>query len=269
MNAAAYIKEHNAELDYNKFAVDKTMPYSPPTVIEITPSRMWLNPNVTDFKLSSRAIKRSEVPGTSLPEFLTYYTRAEMLAFGGAPLSIIGLEGIASAGTNHTANISGASPLTVMEHPSSRSHIARTTVNRLEKDIENYAEDANASMNPTLLLTSDCDLTDTRQVGAAINKTQDLISKLVALRNRDTAFSRNGIKQVVNFCNGRTQKGALNVQTLGHVAHQMAYVEATLVRAHFLYVFMCYIIIPFLLLRSYRVLNLYVLVLLPVMDLEI
>ena len=57
MNASNYIKQHSTELDTTKLALDRTPLFTPPTTIDVRPSRLWLNPAVTDFKLDSKPIK--------------------------------------------------------------------------------------------------------------------------------------------------------------------------------------------------------------------
>lgn len=104
-----------------------------------------------------------------------------------------------------------------MSHPSSRSHIARTSVSRLEEDIVDFATDENSSRIPVMkAMKSSEQLAQGPPLDQATNEIKGLISALVKLRDADIAFAKNGIESIVNYCNGAHQVHANNLEALGH-----------------------------------------------------
>ena len=110
--------------------------------------RNWITPRITDFNCAKRLVTHSLIPPL-LSSFTNYFTTANVEALAGAPLTVINLsrfvelKGLAA---RSKGLISAQSPLTVMNHPSSRSHIARTSIARLETDIRDFAKDENSAV---------------------------------------------------------------------------------------------------------------------------
>ena len=234
INASNFIKQHLSELNAELLALDKTPAYHQPPNLPIeVPNRLKLNPMVTDFKLAARPIKRSDVQAV-LPDFMKFYNRQEMDSFAGAPLSIIGLEKYVvhkPVGEIGCEVVSGESPLsTVRNHPSSCSHIAKITIDRMEEDILEYGKKQNNSEVPYLLITAACSVSNKSSIQEAGKSLTEVINRLTSLRDRDSKFSRHSIKQVVAYANGRMDSQKDSVEGMGHVANQTADIEASMVR---------------------------------------
>ena len=87
----------------------------------------------------------------SLTMFQTHYTAENITALATRPLDAVGLAKYTefrNLQQRQMAQVSGDTPLHVMEHPSSKSHVARTSVYRLETDVRDFAEDENVSLTP-------------------------------------------------------------------------------------------------------------------------
>ena len=102
-----------------------------------------------------------------------------------------------------------------MSHPSSRSHIARTSVARLEEDIVDFATDENSSRIPVMKMMNTEQLTPGVPLDQVVHEVKGLLSALVALRDADISFAKNGIETLVNYCNGSHQVHIENLEALG------------------------------------------------------
>lgn len=103
-----------------------------------------------------------------------------------------------------------------MAHPSSRSHIARTSVTRLEEDIVDFATDENSSRIPVMKMMSTPEqLTPGVALDQVVHEVKSLLSALVALRDSDITVAKNGIETLVNYCNGSHQLHIENLEALG------------------------------------------------------
>jgi len=97
--------------------------------------RVWLNPRIMDFACAKRRVSSASVPET-LRKLSSFYTTNEVNFLLGSPLHAIDLRNyveqktLAARGEEAVTN---QTPLRVMQHPSSNSHIARTAVTRLEQ----------------------------------------------------------------------------------------------------------------------------------------
>ena len=103
-----------------------------------------------------------------------------------------------------------------MSHPSSRSHIARTSVSRLEEDIVDFATDENSTRIPVMkMMNTPEQLTPGVALDQVAHEIQGLLSALVALRDADITFAKNGIETLVHYCNGSHQVHIENLEALG------------------------------------------------------
>ena len=148
----------------DKMAYRRTTPYQPPDRVQVSPvleitvgasatatgtastitadgpasylvGRVWLNPRIMDFACAKRRVSSASVPET-LRKLSSFYTTNEVNFLLGSPLHAIDLRNyveqktLAARGEEAVTN---QTPLRVMQHPSSNSHIARTAVTRLEQ----------------------------------------------------------------------------------------------------------------------------------------
>ena len=107
--------------------------------------RAWLNPRIMDFACAKRRVSSASVPQT-LRKLSSFYTPTEVAFFLGSPLHAIDLRIYVEQKTlaaRGEAAVTNQTPLRVMQHPSSNSHVARTSVTRLEQDIVDFAADEN------------------------------------------------------------------------------------------------------------------------------
>jgi hypothetical protein len=238
---AGFIKSNRSELNVSKLAVQSTVMYKPPSMIkasntldgsvDFSEGRSWLVPRVTDFTCEKRLITHAVIPPL-LHSFVDHYTSQEVAHFCSAPLDVMQLDKFVhfkDLNSRGEDRVSSISPLRVMNHPSSRSHIARTSVSRLEKDIVDFSTDENLgtiavlnAVNRTTNLRGD-------SLTTASNDVRKLIEALVGLRDKDTAFVRKGVSEILLFSNGQHLMYANNSAALGHVSRQLAQNEFTLV----------------------------------------
>ena len=251
-NAAAFIKEHSADLNLSRLQHNIPKPYKPPVIIQAAPTidvspdfyegRCWLTPRVTDYNCAKRLITHTVIPAP-LHTFIKHYTQEEITALVTAPLNAIKLAQFIEEKTlsaRGQSQVQDQSPLQVMQHPSSRSHIARTSVSRLETDIRDFAQDENAGQLPVLkMVTTAGDLSSAASIDTAVAEVQRLLGALEQLRDRDSQFTRHGITELIDFTNGNAACAAGNARALAHALYQDAGIEARLVRSPFLSPSLC------------------------------
>jgi hypothetical protein len=227
-NAAAFIKATQPELNISRLSVSIPSPFQPISVLQATPTadqsngykegRMWLNPIVLDFNCEKRMLSHSSIP-SFLTKFSTVFTATTISQLLGSPLEAItlsdyvSLQNLQSRGQQQIDN---RSPLRVLNHPSSRSHIARTTVERMEKDIADFAVDENNTSIPVLLYTNNSSNLEGSGLQQSINETEGLISKLESLRSNDHNNVKEGMVELLNFVNGLTGSNSSRCHTFAH-----------------------------------------------------
>ena len=123
------------------------------------------------------------------------------------------------------------SPLRVMLHPSSNSFIARNAVNRLEQDVGDFAADENKGVLPVLKAINS---TVGSLVGAALDRALSSMTSMVAaldkLRERDAAIVKEGVKELLDFCNSKVFTQESSVRAIAHSLKQKAGIEVPMVR---------------------------------------
>lgn len=159
--AAGFVMDNMQDIDMTQVAVEKSSVYRPPPKVKAAPThetpelldgRCWLNPLVKDFSRSRQRISHERVPPI-FTTFATYFTQAEVSFLVGTPLHSIDLRNYVEQKTLSDRGLEAVgsdSPLTVLEHPSSQSYIARVSVSRLEQDIKDFSGDENGSKVPIL-----------------------------------------------------------------------------------------------------------------------
>ena len=244
-SASGFIKTHSSQLNISRLGYSVGGEYVPPAVINCSnmdaetgntgteTGRSWITPKITDINCTTRFFFQD------LPAILTglskTLTSADLRAFSSCPLEVIGLDRFVVCKTRSERNlvqVSGASPLHVLEHPSSRSHIARTSVARLEEDIRNFSVDENEASVPLMKSVGEASLSDVRAVETALGDLDTLQHKLDDLKCNDMAFVRVAIDEVVESANGRGRIGACrpnDMEILRHQFSQLGGKEATLV----------------------------------------
>lgn len=231
MNASAYLKQHMNELNFSKLGSEQPPLYSPPSTLRTAADKWRMTPAVKELQLPSFKVSKVDVLGIGTPAFQLFAKQMELECLFAMPLAIIGLgKFIQATKSSENTSISEVSPLTVMEHPSSRSHIARTAVDRLEKDIKAFAHDENSKQRLNYSPIVQCNFQDKSSILSAFNATSELINTLSLLRERDSMFTRKSISQLIKVCNGRAPGQETVVSAVGHVAKQLANTEASLVR---------------------------------------
>lgn len=246
-NVATFIKTNSSILQLEKLGFGIPQRYKPPVRIngsstpdqdveKFSVGRVWISPRVTDFNCSSRTFS-VELPSLFTNRFSQIITSNDLDAFGTVPLKVIGLDDFIeykSLADRKIPSVSSNSPLEVMQHPFSRSHIARTSVARLEEDIHNFANDENISLVPILksIYNTDMDSKSADDIEGSIRFINRLNIELNKLKSRDMAFTDGGIEEIVSCTNGDGSVGARRVNSraiLHHKLMQMSGVESVLV----------------------------------------
>ena len=242
--AATAVNAQLGSITVSRMTVSTPAPYRPPATIEAAPTlqddtthtegRSWLNPRITDFKRPSRTVSSRSIP-SSLFKVASHYTVEEISHLATAPLGAINLDQyieLRSLANRGEAPVSSESPLRVMLHPSSNSHIARSAVKRLEQDVVDFSADENKGVLPVLKAIN---TTGGALVGAGIDRAlaslTAMIDALAKLRDRDAAIVKSGVKELLDFCNSNTiDKHASSVHTIAHNLQQQAGTEVSMVR---------------------------------------
>jgi hypothetical protein len=241
------VKTNTGVLQLEKLGFGCPSRYQPPLIINGDPTpendminfssgRCWISPRVTDFNCKSRIFTRT-LPSIIAERFATIITGRDIDAFGSIPLSVIGLNDFVefkSLSDRNITPVSAASPLEVLNHPSSRSHIARTSVHRLEIDIRDFANDENISLTPIIknIYTNDLPNKTKDEFEHCVILLNRLTDELNKLKSKDALFVNNGIEEIVNCTNGDGVIGARRVNDfpiLRHKLYQYGGLESVLV----------------------------------------
>ena len=242
--AATAVNAQIGSITVSRMTITTPAPYRPPATLEAAPTlqddtthtegRSWLNPRITDFKRPSRTVSSRSIP-SSLFKVASHYTIDEISHLATAPLGAINLDHyieLRSLANRGEAPVSSESPLRVMLHPSSNSHIARSAVKRLEQDVVDFSADENKGVLPVLKAINS---TGGALVGAGIDRAlaslTGMIDSLAKLRERDAAIVKSGVKELLDFCNSTAvHKSSNNVHTLAHSLQLKAGTEVSMVR---------------------------------------
>ena len=242
--AAGFVQSSIDELKLEKLAFKRTSPFRNPDAVQAAPTldgasdyydgRTWLNPRITDFARPKRQVSSMAIPA-ELTSIAAFYTPSEVSFFLGSPLHSIDLRTYVeqkSLANRGEAPVSSESPLRVMLHPSSNSHIARSAVKRLEQDVVDFSADENKGVLPVLKAIN---TTGGALVGAGIDRAlvslTGMIDALAKLRDRDAAIVKSGVKELLDFCNSNTiDKHGSSVHTIAHNLQQQAGTEVSMVR---------------------------------------
>ena len=169
-----------------------------------TEGRHWITPRITDFNCAKQLVTHTLI-SSELKSFSDYFTASNVEALAGAPLSVINLSRyveLRGLSARSKGLVSSASVLNVMHHPSSRSHIARTSIARLETDIRDFAKDENSTVLPVMKIVSEERLSSADGVDECTKELLEISSALIKLRQADSEFVRNGVSELLSFANG-------------------------------------------------------------------
>jgi hypothetical protein len=238
---AQYLKTNRSGLDIHKLILNFPEAYQAPMILrasdvvddspDFSAGRSWMNPRIVDFTCEKRVVTHAFIPSL-LQSFASHYTAQQIQFLAGTPLDEIELsrfiefKNVAARGEKA---VSAASPLQVLSHPSSRSHIARTSVVRLESDIADFAVDENASELPIMKAVGISALERKESLEGAVGEMFKLITALMKLRDSDTAYVKVGLAELSAFTNGSHAMYSQNLRALAHLVRQASRYEAPLV----------------------------------------
>jgi hypothetical protein len=184
-----------------------------------------------DFTCEKRMVTHAVIPPL-LQSFVTHYTAGQIQYLAGTPLDEIDLKRFIEFKNLHARGevaVSSATPLRVLNHPSSRSHIARTSVVRLESDIADFAVDENASELPIMKAVGASALEKKESLEGAVGEMFKLITALMKLRDSDTAYVKIGLAELLAYANGSHAMYRQSLKALAHLIRQESGFEASLV----------------------------------------
>jgi hypothetical protein len=173
-------------------------------------------------------VSSSTIP-EGLKKIVAFYTPAEVSFFLGSPLHSIDLRNYVeqkNLSGRGEAPVSSQSPLRVMQHPSSNSHIARSAVTRLEQDVSDFSVDENKGVLPVLkAINTGGGVLNGPGIDRALSSLKGMISALELLRKKDTSIVREGMGELLAYCNSATVGRDGNVQAIGYNLQQKAGAE--------------------------------------------
>ena len=251
-NCSAYIKSHTDQLNPARLACLTGPGFMPPLTL-LSPvqsnasqpnvssvmKRRWLVHRILDYDCSQRTLSLRLIPSVLKDLSSDLFTDANIETLVMSPLLLPSLSPYVQLKTYQErgeAAVSGISPLTVLQHPLSRSHIARSSIQRLEKDIRDYADDEMHSVLPMLKLhltptsTSSDTNTALSAVTEAIEMIRNIITTLVNKRDEDSKLLKLGVIEVVKYCNAETTVSVNEFMTIKHYLLRYSKAEVDLVR---------------------------------------
>jgi hypothetical protein len=196
----SYTKEHMQEISMAAVQLDSSVSanYRHPRSMLVAPThtstdncmdgRGWLNPKLVEYKNAELLLTMSSIPAM-LPTLQTFFTR-EMTFLVNIPMHSIDLRQYVEQKSydqvrqlqNSTVILDSPQlPVTVLEHPSSQSHIARVSVARLEQDYSDYKTDEKAMMTPVLKAVNGATTLDAAGIQAAAGQVKSKLYYWMAL----------------------------------------------------------------------------------------
>ena len=246
-NAATTVRTNIDDVNPSRMSMVIPSPYKPPVTVEAARTlqddskyydgRSWLNPRITDFKRSKRIVSCQLIP-LKLRKLASHYTSIEISHLVDLPLGAIDLSQYIeykSLFARGEHPVSCESPLRVMLHPSSNSHIARSAVTRLEQDVIDFSNDENKGVLPVLkfIVTTSSSLNKTNLEGCVASM-KSIMTALEKLREKDQMIIRNGIEELLNFCNSSTDATNGDIQAVAYSLQHRAGTEVPMVRKKYI-----------------------------------
>lgn len=210
---------------------------SPPLLAQLKEKdRIWIVPRVIDFQCERRTLRPVLLPveGLSL-------TAQELNAFASYPLSCLGLNNFCALrgrGEKGLGPVDGQLPFLVKHHPSAKSHIAITSLERIQEDLKYYADKENVTRTPALKMFFESDVEiymknpQGPEVTQAYEFMENLLRALTDLQKRDTRYIFQGITYLLNYandsdCMNRNYPEVELARRFGHTLGQFAGREGT------------------------------------------
>jgi hypothetical protein len=224
---SSFLKSSKSEIDLVrvKFVIPPVA--KPPVVIAASDDivrcskygegRMWFSPRVVDYACESVVVTHSLIPDL-FQGMVDHYSEKHIQELVTAPLMTpslsIFVDYTAAINDNSTTSSSGIS---VMSHPSSRSHIARSSVTRLEDDFVNFHKDAATSSIPYIKFLP-IQVSELSKVAfnSALQSTNNILSSLLKIKETDIQTAFEFTRVVEEFTNGLHPYFHDNFHALGH-----------------------------------------------------
>lgn len=240
---AAFLRANRQFINLAKLSVVHHTLYMPPPVLLASPAvaaasdciegRIWFTPRVKDYGCTMRTISRQLLPSYFQKTFCTHYTENEIRILATAPMLTSELQ----ASINYipalqpdASSRSDSHAIAVMNHPSSRSHIARTSVTRLEQDIGDFYTDVKATNIPYLkVIPTDARALEASNFQSILDSILALEASIIKLKESDVKFVEIAVLELLEICNGRHSVFRENDAALSHVFMQKAQQEVQLV----------------------------------------
>jgi hypothetical protein len=204
-----------------------------PSISEVS-RKKWFVQRIYDYDCNKRNVTLSGIPSSLFKINQNYFNDDQLSILVLSPLmtsmvsSSIQLKGYQDRGE---IPVSSQSPLTVLQHPLSRSHIARTSLARLEQDIVDYANDESHSLQPVMDISKSLrDLPSAKtNLLTAIDRLKLIMQSLVTLRENDNKVLKQGIADILKFCNSNFSSNVNDFHSLKHVIMRYSRSEAEMV----------------------------------------
>jgi hypothetical protein len=230
--------------DFNHMKIYPTVPaaYKPPGIVvassalksvaENPETRVWFTPRIIDYNCEKRVISRALIPDV-LPTFTDYYDNSTIRDLSQAPLFTESLKTFVRfkpSPIGQTAGDGLDDKLRVMKHPSSQSHIARTSVARLEQDMKDFAVDEHGMQMAVIAsVPEDVDNLTAENLMSLHNDFKAILTALEDLKAKDADFARKAVPELLDLCNGRHASYSGNVTAQGYSLLQFVGSETYLV----------------------------------------
>lgn len=246
-----FIKSRQAELNLPRLAFVQHVPLSPPLTLTVSlfmnnPElsemyrRNWILPRVLDFDNPSRMLTLRSIPANLTSTSPAHFNENDLAILALTPLLTAQLKDFTTLKSyveRGELPVDSRTPLTVLEHPLSRSHIARTSLTRLEQDIVDYANDESSTLMPMMEFSAAVKASGGSNIGEVIPKVKGIIDALTKLRDNDSTALKKGINEVTKFCNGEAVQFMDDFVTNKHSLLRFAKVEADMVSYNYYYQF--------------------------------
>ena len=108
----------------------------------------------------------------------------------------------------------------------SLTFLIHTGISRLEQDIVDFATDENAGKLPVLKATFGLQITG---LDDALTALKNMINALELLRDRDISIVKEGVVELLDYCNGGVAAREGDIRALSQMLRQKAAMEASMV----------------------------------------
>jgi hypothetical protein len=240
-NVSSFLKSNRSDIDVAKLRLVMPPVVKPPVIITASADivncdkygegRNWASPRVMDYSCESRVVAVKLIPDI-LHQYTGYFSDQIVSDLMSAPLNTSVLAGFLAVAPSldDTRIDRRGSGITVMNHPSSRSHIARTSVARLENDYNDFLVDSKATSIPYLAaLPLDIGSLSNINLSNTLGQMKELRRLLTELKVNDFAFALKGISDLEEFVNGWHPYFSSSPKAVGHCLMQIAKMETPLV----------------------------------------